>query len=316
MMEVVVSLLDDFNAIDLEVIRGYLGKQEENLHLDFKLLPSPGFDNRQHRRTLAEVLSGFANSDGGICIWGVDARKNDEGLDVANTIEPIADVLAALGKLNEFTPSAVNPLVDGVQHKAIVTEGRAGVAVTLVPASDAGPHMAKQGEDRYFKRSGGSFVKMEHFDIEDMFGRRAKPQLGLSYEVRRAGGRTDAAGTHLQYLATISIRNSGRGAAIGPFLQLRPERPHKVHQWGLNGNGAHGLDPIVLSRFSEWEAFGGLRDNLAYPLVDLDVTAISLEYPPGSRIINVNVDYRLGAANHRLVEGKMTIRADDIMNAK
>ena len=39
--------------------------------------------------------------------------------------------------------------------------------------------MAKLGEDRYYKRSGDSFYRMEHFDLEDMFGRRPKPLLTL-----------------------------------------------------------------------------------------------------------------------------------------
>lgn len=29
--------------------------------------------------------------------------------------------------------------------------------------------MAKLEEDRYYKRSGDSFYRMEHFDLEDMF---------------------------------------------------------------------------------------------------------------------------------------------------
>ena len=40
--------------------------------------------------------------------------------------------------------------------------------------------MAKLGENRYYKRSGDSFYQMEHFDLEDMFGRRRKPKLKMS----------------------------------------------------------------------------------------------------------------------------------------
>jgi hypothetical protein len=42
--------------------------------------------------------------------------------------------------------------------------------------------MAKLGEQRYFKRSGDSFYRMEHFDLEDMFGRRQKPSLEIIVE--------------------------------------------------------------------------------------------------------------------------------------
>jgi hypothetical protein len=37
--------------------------------------------------------------------------------------------------------------------------------------------MAKLGEDRYYKRSGDRFYKIEHFDVADMFDRHRAPVL-------------------------------------------------------------------------------------------------------------------------------------------
>jgi len=56
--------------------------------------------------------------------------------------------------------------------------------VTIIPESAAGPHMAKLGEDRYYKRNGSSFIRLEHFDLADMFGRRMRPDLDLHIELR------------------------------------------------------------------------------------------------------------------------------------
>jgi len=92
-----------------------------------------------------------------------------------------------LSTLNSLTGGAVNPDVPGVQHRIIESAPDAGFALTLVPASDRGPHMAKCGEDRYYKRSGSHFIKMEHFDIEDMFGRRAKPNLEVCHRIVQFG---------------------------------------------------------------------------------------------------------------------------------
>ena len=152
--------------------------QEENLHLDFKTVRNANMSG-DDRRNLARCLSGFANSSGGIIVWGVDARKNDQGIDCASAAVEIAPVRLFLSRLNQFTGDAVSPIVDGIRHKAIPTADDRGFAVTLVPESDSGPHMAKLGEDRYYKRSGDSFYKMEHFDLEDMFGRRQKPRLQI-----------------------------------------------------------------------------------------------------------------------------------------
>jgi Predicted transcriptional regulator containing an HTH domain and an uncharacterized domain shared with the mammalian protein Schlafen len=147
------------------------------LHLDFKTIGNANMRGNDDKRNLAKCLSGFANSSGGIIVWGVDARKNAQGIDCASAAAEIAPVRLFLSRLNELTGDAVSPIVDGIQHKAIETTQDSGFAVTLVPESESGPYMAKLGEDRYYKRSGDSFYKMEHFDLEDMFGRRQKPRL-------------------------------------------------------------------------------------------------------------------------------------------
>jgi hypothetical protein len=55
----------------------------EDLHLDFKQLQRP-FEHRDDKRNLAKALSGFANSDGGIIIWGIDAREKNGEPDCSN----------------------------------------------------------------------------------------------------------------------------------------------------------------------------------------------------------------------------------------
>lgn len=74
-----------------------------------------------------------------------------------------------LSRLNQLTGDAVDPTDPGVRHRIIHrTRKGDGFAISMIPENDSGPHMAKLGEDRYYKRSGGSFYKMEHYDIADM----------------------------------------------------------------------------------------------------------------------------------------------------
>jgi hypothetical protein len=74
--------------------------------------------------------------------------------------------------------------------------------------------MAKLGEDRYYKRSGDSFYVMEHFDLEDMFGRRQKPKLRFD-AVPIIGDGADEG-------LAFRIQNVGRGVAkyVGFFANL------------------------------------------------------------------------------------------------
>lgn len=176
-------MVETFEQIGEAEIAEYIRLgQEEHVHLDFKTVRDGKLRSEDDKRNLAKCLSGFANSSGGIIVWGVDARENAQGIDCAGAAAEIASLKLFISRLNELTGEAVSPIVDGVRHKAIETAPDRGFAVTLVPETASGPHMAKLGEDRYYKRSGDSFYRMEHFDLEDMFGRRQKPRLRLIIE--------------------------------------------------------------------------------------------------------------------------------------
>ena len=171
-----VSMEDLFRTLDVEgVLRYVADRRGEDLNLDFKLAPT-AFGKRDDRKTLAKAISGFANASGGLIVWGVDARPGDDGVDSAQKAIPIEDPALFMSRLAEHSGGATSPSVDGVRHRLL--EGPAGpFALSFVPESAAGPHMAKLGEDRYYKRSGDSFLKMEHFEVADMFGRRQRPDL-------------------------------------------------------------------------------------------------------------------------------------------
>ena len=169
-----------FESIDRTTIEAWIDKrQEENLHLDFKTLTGASMTGADDKKNLAKAISGFANSDGGLIVWGVEAKKGDDKIDCAQSVVAVANVPQLVSRLNALTGDCISPIVDGIKHKAVMFQGTSGCVITYVPQSSSGPHMAKLGEDRYYKRSGDSFYKMEHFDLEDMFGRRQKPNLGM-----------------------------------------------------------------------------------------------------------------------------------------
>jgi hypothetical protein len=101
----------------------------------------------------------------------------------------------------------VSPIVDGIRYKIFEIAQDKGFATTLIPESDSGPYMAKLGEDRYYKRSGDSFYRMEHFDLEDMFGRRQKPRLSVILDSRPFENDSTIQDLH------FSFKNIGRAIA-------------------------------------------------------------------------------------------------------
>ena len=53
----------------------------EDLHLDFKRKTNPehGHPDDNDKKNLSKALSGFANSDGGLIVWGIDAPSGASG---------------------------------------------------------------------------------------------------------------------------------------------------------------------------------------------------------------------------------------------
>jgi hypothetical protein len=306
-----MNIVKYFDELSLNQIEGYIKDgQEENLFLDFKLLTDSSLSKRDDRKNLAIALSGFANSEGGIIVWGVDARPNSDGVDVASELKKIENLSLLLSKLNHYTGQAVDPMVEGVLHKKIPITGDNGFAATIVPWSDSGPHMAKLGENRYYKRSGDSFYAMEHFDIEDMFGRRKKPKLLLRKKLLQAGG-SDI----LNFRLLLAIENVGRGVAKSPFLEININLPYKIADFGLDGNGSFGLSKLPQSLGSMSHRYGA-SNIVIHPGVVHDVTAIKFSIPLAKEYIQVPdlvLNYRIAAEDMRIVDGTMTITYKDLI---
>lgn len=294
-----MSYLDDFESINLERIEELVSTgEEENLQLEFKAINDPSL-NSDDKRNLAKALSGFSNSNGGIIVWGIDARKNPKGIDCACDKKEIRQLSLFISRLNELTGRAVTPIVEGVKHKKIASVDDRGFGVTLVLESDSGPHMAKLGEDRYYKRSGDSFYRMEHFDLEDMFGRRKKPKLNLTVRQVDIGRKT----------LILGIANIGRATAKAPFLAFKIPAPFRLADFGLDGNMHDGL-PRLHGPGQEVIRYGADSNFVIHPDTTLEVAAIDVGYPPPPNLpaqLLISVEYELAAEDFALVRDHLQI---------
>ncbi len=93
------------------------------------------------RKNLGKALSGFANSDGGIVIWGIGECKDnseDPPVDKAKELKPIDKLSGFLSDLQNYTPQLTSPPVIGVIHEPIrESEGAdTGYIISYIPASE------------------------------------------------------------------------------------------------------------------------------------------------------------------------------------
>ena len=280
--------------------------QEENLILDFKTINSPNLNHKDDKRNLARCLSGFANSSGGLVIWGVLAKKNTQGIDCASSLNEIEDVRLFLARLTEFTGMAVSPIVDDVKHRCIETSDGKGIVVTHIPSSASGPHMAKMGEDRYYKRSGDSLYRLEHFDLEDMFGRRPRPELALYTRIERRG---------LGVQVIIGITNLGRGGAKAPYIAFDVPPPFQKSPYGLNGNGLEGMKKLPSLGTELPHKYGEGSNLVVHPNITHEVALLYLglnpkeDQKPTSDLV---IDYEIAAEGFPLTRSSKTITLTEL----
>jgi hypothetical protein len=153
-------------------------EEPENLFLDYKRSATapgdPGL-HRNDRENLSKALSGFANSEGGLLIWGVDARREAATQREVTNKAPVAQAAGfrtlVEGALSgESIPALSNTRVLHILEGA----GPAGYVAVLIPRSLIGPIRATRS-DRYHLRSGSSFGIVPHGVLAGMFGRSPQP---------------------------------------------------------------------------------------------------------------------------------------------
>lgn len=291
-----MTLQDYFDAIDiLEIERFVADGQEENVTLEFKTVNHPHYNDANRnddRKNFSKVLSGFANSVGGIVIWGVKASTK-QGRDVADRLVPITELTKFLNSLNKLEGQAVIPLISGVIHVKLDTGGDQGYIQSFIPASDSAPHMALYGDKHYYKRSGDSFYPCEHFDISDMFSRKKSPNLEF---YTRVLGKTKMINEKYRYDIVLGIRNNGKALAKFPYLAVNCNHHYRASEYGVDGNRNTGLPKAARDQRYRFNYADG-SEVVIYPDGELDVDTFITEVYGGDAPQDFEITYVLAAEN-------------------
>lgn len=274
----------------------------EHLHVDFKEKHdrSNGKLEDDDRKNLAKAISGFANSSGGVLIWGIENRTLSP--------KPITGIQFFISDLLNLATQATDPIVEGINGDWIPSDtesGSKGFGLILIPESLLPPHRVllhfKDIKNHYYIRSGDSFVVASHTQLEDMFGRRPKPKLVLHTRIVKG---IMPNSMHV----VLGIENQGRGTAKSPFLSIKVHQPGKIYEYGLDGNRNFGLKEITSSRNSDEKKYGSWADLVIHPGVVHEVTVISIPIDQLRKIDSGSqdlvIDYKIAAEGIQLIEGK------------
>lgn len=167
--------------MDLKTIENMIKEGvEENLHLDYKSADSLGKTDGK-KKELAKDISAFANSDGGTIIYGVKEFDNPEKRHLPEKIDPIIRTEISKEYVEQVINSNISPKIHGIKINPISIDAvENGVLyVIIIPKSDT----AHQASDkRYYRRYNFESIAMEDWEIRDIFNRKNKTNVELSFE--------------------------------------------------------------------------------------------------------------------------------------
>lgn len=151
--------------------------------LEFK--SGDGLDETFIKKTWSKCLSAFANTSGGVLIFGLKCSKNSiTSLDEVYDLALCKDAFKIEMVLKELHHQATSPPVLGVEIKVYTEDkqpGKPGFVVVYIPESINRPHRAEYGEHktdrRYWIRAGDSNVECSVSHLRLLFDPRSQPRL-------------------------------------------------------------------------------------------------------------------------------------------
>ncbi|MBE9199338.1 MULTISPECIES: ATP-binding protein [unclassified Nodularia (in: cyanobacteria)] len=154
---------------------------QENLELDYKECGSLFPLTDKKKTELSKDVSSFANSAGGIIIYGVKEKDHliteiDTGFDPNNLSKE---------RLEQIINSNIHPRINGLIIKQIELRtsnpGHILYVISIPQATTRAPHQA--ADKRYYKRFNFASIAMEDYEIRDILHRATTPDLNFVFSL-------------------------------------------------------------------------------------------------------------------------------------
>lgn len=198
---------------------------EESPSLDYKRAAALSKSDERKKIEVTKDVSSFANSGGGVLVYGVAEYEDEPRKHRPERLDPIKRVEISKEWLDQIIQS-IQPRIEGVAiYPVTISEVDCTVCyVVEVPQSHTA-HMAR--DHRYHKRHNFTTAPMEDYEVRDVMSRRKHPRLDADVWVnhnRRAVLDDDG-------VILVRVKNTGR--VLVNYLMVELEVPvhlnHPIH---------------------------------------------------------------------------------------
>lgn len=165
----------------------------------------------------SQALSGFANTEGGVLIWGIRAARITSPNDPSRTVDAASELDLApqpetfLQSLKDQRLEATVDPVQGVEFQSYrARTGNGGFVVCLIPEGGNKPYRAAlDPAKQYYQRVGDSFVVIPHALLRSLFYPRGSPVFAIDVTAEHRNGNGKL---------TLSVVNVGNATAREIYL--------------------------------------------------------------------------------------------------
>lgn len=174
-------------------------KVEEDTHLDYKAsaaLYKPRGDDLY--KEITKDISSFANSDGGILIYGIVEDREHRHL--PGKIDAVDRTRVPREWLEQVIQNKISPRLEVDIQPVIVTDDPNEVVYVIVIPKGSTAYQAS--DKRYYKRSNSISMPMDDYEVKDVINRVKHPKIELEFEVHKYQLPNETFTYHLRVFAT------------------------------------------------------------------------------------------------------------------
>lgn len=176
-------------------------KAEESINLDFKSSESLG-RNDGKKKEISKDVSAFANSDGGIIIYGIKEENH-----IASQPTFIDGNEFTKEWLEQVINSTIQKHIPSIEIFPIRRDGniRESIYLVKIPKSDLAPHICI--DKRFYKRFNFESIAMEEYEVRQLYERKKNSILSL-YSIGIKDYTEDSEGNY-SIQCSVVIKNDG-----------------------------------------------------------------------------------------------------------
>ena len=213
-------LLKTYTQKEIEKIIN--SQTEESINLDFKRAGSLN-KNDEKKKEISKDVSAFANSDGGLIIYGIEERNHK-----ASNYSFINGNEITKEWLEQIINSRIQRKIDGLLIDPVRIDNKIeqSIYVVKIPRSLNAPHMTS--EKRFYKRYNFESLMMEEYEVRNLYNRQEKTSLKIKEPRIVNLGKSLTDGKFNDFNVSVEFNIKNEGQTIEKLYKLEIKIPKHV----------------------------------------------------------------------------------------